>query len=540
VGSDRSSDVVIIGAGAAGSVAAKHLAERGFDVTCLEQGDWVDPSSYPGPRPEYELLAQKDWHPNPNVRGGDADYPCETSDSTVNPLMFSGVGGSTILWGSQWLRFAPSDFRVRSLDGVADDWPLTYEDLVPYYERVEADMAVSGLGGDPAYPAGNPPPLPPHPIGAIGRKAAEGMNRLGWHWWPATLAIPPSSYRGMSGCTRRAVCITGCPDRAKASMDITHWPDAMRHGARLITGARVSEISVSDRGLATGVTYVDRDGKEHQEKAAVVVLCANGVGTPRVLLLSESSRFPDGLANSSGLVGRRLMMHPIASVIGVYEDELESWVGTTGAALQSMQFYETDDSLDFVRGCKWQAMPTGGPLGGVRGGHAGMETDDQWGENFHRRLTLEFGHTLEWSAIAEDLPEETNFVGLDPEVTDSDGIPAPRIVYETSENSRSMLRFHVSRMIEAHEAAGAIKTTVAPAVRDCGWHLMGTTKMGSDPESSVVDAYGRAHDVPNLYVCDGSVFPTSSGVNPTATICAFALRCAEHIASSARVQEVAV
>ena len=156
---DRS-DVLIIGAGVAGSVAALRLARAGFGVVCLEQGGWTDPSEFPGSKPEWELLSSRQWHPNPNVRGLPADYPCETSDSDVNPLMWSGVGGSTILYSAHWVRFLPSDFRVRSLDGIADDWPFSYDDLVPYYERVEQDFAVSGAAGDPAYPAGAGPPLP--------------------------------------------------------------------------------------------------------------------------------------------------------------------------------------------------------------------------------------------------------------------------------------------------------------------------------------------------------------------------------------------
>lgn len=530
-------DVLIIGAGASGSVAAKFLAENGFGVVCLEQGDWVNASEFPGDKPEWELLAQRPWHPNPNVRGREADYPCDTSDSDVNPLMFAGVGGSTILYAAHWCRQLPSDFRARSIDGIADDWPFTYEDLLPYYESVERDMAVAGLGGDTAYPPSAPPPLPAHPINKMGRKAAEGMNRLGWHWWPAPNAIASQDYGNLKQCVRYGTCLTGCPNGSKASMDLTHWPDALKHGARLVTGARVREITTNDEGLATGASYVDRDGTEQHQEANVVILCANGVGTPRLLLLSKSSQFPDGLANSSGLVGKRLMMHPYAAVVGIYADHLDSWLGPSGQTVQSMEFYETDETRGFVRGAKWNVMPTGGPLG-MRSGYGGGPTEERWGANLHRNLREQLGHGFEWGIIAEDLPEESNYVTLDPTLTDSDGIPAPKIVYRNSENTAAMLKFHVERVIEAHEAAGAIKTIVTPLMRDCGWHLLGTARMGADPAASVVDEYGRAHDVPNLYIYDGSVFPTSSGVNPTATICAVARRCVEHLVVESRLQEV--
>jgi choline dehydrogenase-like flavoprotein len=186
---DTVAEVLIIGAGASGAVAAARLAQAGFDVVCLEQGGFTDPREFPGDKLEWELLAPKNWHPNPNVRGRAADYPCDTSDSDVNPLMWSGVGGSTILWAAHWLRFLPSDFRARTLDGIADDWPFTYDDLLPFYRQVEQEFAVSGLGGDPAYPDGAAMPLPPLPIGKMGRKAAEGLDALGWHWWPGPNAI---------------------------------------------------------------------------------------------------------------------------------------------------------------------------------------------------------------------------------------------------------------------------------------------------------------------------------------------------------------
>jgi choline dehydrogenase-like flavoprotein len=530
-------DVLVIGAGASGSVAVKELAENGFSVVCLEQGGWTPPSAFTGDKPEWELTKQKQWHPNPNVRGGESDYPVNTSQSDVNPLMFSGVGGSTILYAAHWCRFLPSDFRVHTMDGIADDWPFTYADLLPFYERMDRQIGASGLGDDPAYPPGKPFPLPPLPIGKIGRKAAEGMDNLGWHWWPGPNSIPSRAYGHRPACMRYGTCLTGCPAGAKASTDITHWPAALEAGAHLVTGARVSEVTVDAQGRATGATYVDREGTERHQKASVVILAANGIGTARLLMLSRSSRFPDGLANGSGLVGKRLMMHPYAAVVGTYEDQLDSWLGQAGQAIQSMQFYETDLSRGFVRGAKWNVMPSGGPLG-MRSGYGGRPVEESWGANFHRNVKANLGRSFEWGIIAEDLPDEENRVVLDPTLTDSDGIPAPKLIYTSSENTSKLLDFHVERAREAHEAAGSLTTSTTKLMRDCGWHLLGTARMGNDPETSVVDQWGRAHDVPNLYVIDGSTFVTSSGVNPTSTIMSIALRSVEHLIADRRNQAV--
>lgn len=531
-------DVLVIGAGASGSVAVKELTSNGFSVVCLEQGDWTPATEFTGDKPEWELTRQKQWHPNPNVRERPSDYPVNTTDSDVNPLMFNAVGGSTILYAAHWCRALPSDFQVNTLDGVADDWPFKYEDLLPYYEEIERDIAVSGLAGNTAYPEGDAYPLPPLPIGKYGLRAAEGMDKLGWHWWPGANSIASKAVGHRSQCLRYGACLTGCPAGAKASTDLTHWPYALEQGAHLITGARVNQITTDSQGLATGASYIDRQGVEQHQKAKVVIIAANGIGTPRLLLLSESSAHPNGLANSSGLVGKRLMMHPYAAVVGTYEDPLESWLGPAGQSIESMEFYETDTNRGFVRGAKWNVMPTGGPLG-MRAGYGGRPIDESFGENFHKNVKAVLGRSFEWGIIAEDLPDIRNEVVLDATQVDSDGIPAPELHYKSSENTTALIDFHVARAIEAHEAAGATSISASKLMRDCGWHLLGTARMGTDPTDSVVDEFGRAHDCQNLFIIDGSVFVTSSGVNPTATIMANALRSIRHLVQTHSNQKTA-
>ncbi|TMJ97656.1 MAG: GMC family oxidoreductase [Actinobacteria bacterium] len=529
-------DVLVIGAGAGGSVAARHLAEAGFDVVCLEQGGWLSPSDFPGDKLEFELLVEREWNASPNIRQRPEDYPCETSESDVEPVMFNAVGGSTIHYGAQWARMRPADFRVRTLEGVADDWPISYEDLLAHYDRMAHEMNVSGIGGDPAYPPGTAPPLPPLSIGKIGRRAAEGMNRLGWHWWPAAHAIPSREIGSQAQCARRGTCMFGCPEGAKGSTDLTLWPQAIKHGARLITSARVRAITTNEQGLATGALYVDREGNEHEQRADVVVLAANGIGTPRLLLLSASERFPDGLANSSGLVGKRLMLHPYMSVLGLYDEDLESWLGPWGTPLLSLQFADTDASRGFPRGAQWDVMPIGGPLMALAR-YDYLPFEERWGENVHRLVSRTLGRAFDWGIGIEDLPRDEHSVTLDAALVDGDGIPAPKITYRIDDDARANLAFQLARAKEAHEAAGAVDTVVTDWSQ-WGWHLLGTARMGDDPATSVVDRFGRAHDVPNLYVVDGSVFVTSGPQPPTATIAANASRCVEHLLETAGAQRV--
>ncbi len=535
-GRGLAADALVVGAGPSGAVASLRLAEAGFRVVCLEQGARLDPGVYRGAYPDWEITALKQWHASPNVRANAADYPVDDAEAEMKPLMFNAVGGSTILYGAHWPRMTPSDFRVRTLDGVADDWPLSYGELEPYYDRTDEDIGLAALEGDPAYPPGKPPPLPPLPLGEMGRRVARAHNALGWHWWPGPNAIASRPYRGRRACVQRGTCGWGCNEGAKASADLTHWPRAEALGVRLVTGARVREIVLDRRGRAEGAVYLDREGHQHLQEASVVILAANGVGTPRLLLLSSSNSFLDGLANSSGLVGKRLMMHPFTRVVGFFDDFLHSWQGQWGQSIQSMQFYETESLRGFVRGAKWNLVPTGGPLGAALFPWPGERL---WGPAIHEHVAKWLGRSAIWGITAEDLPEETNRVTLDPELTDSDGIPAPKVTYRVSENSHRILAFNVSRAEESLRVAGAYDTVSLPLMQEFGWHLLGTARMGTDPATSVVDPWGRTHDVPNLYIFDGSTFVTGGSVNPTSTICALALRATEHLIGERRNMPVA-
>ncbi len=529
-------DVVIVGAGPSGAVAAKRLAEGGLSVICLEQGEYPDYTLIRSSEPEFELTKDRFFGWYPNRRKAEHDYPINDTESDVAPLMWNGVGGSSMLYAAAWHRLKPSDFRVRTVDGIADDWPLSYQDLAPFYARVENDFAVSGVGGDPAYPDFDVP-LPPFGLGDMERKFASAHDRLGWHWWPGTNSIATVKHGNLLPCVRRGSCLWGCLDGAKASVDRTHWPIALKLGVKLVQRARVLRVEHGPDGLATGVTWVERGtDKVHFQPGRIVIVCANGVGTPRLLLNSASSKIPEGLANSSGLVGKRLMMHPYGTVVGLFDDFFEGWQGPYGQRAYSLEFAETRKDTGFYRGAKWQLMGTGGPLnttGSFPWGGAGA-----WGADFHKEVRRRFGHSAYWAIIAEDLPNDDNRVTLDADLKDADGMPAPKMVYKASENTWKLLDYNQAQAKVSMAEAGAYETIVAPIVRETGWHMLGTACMGHDPRTSVVDSYGRAHDVPNLFVFDGSIMPTSGAVNPTGTVAALALRNAEAVLAKARSQPV--
>ncbi len=515
-------DVLIIGAGASGAAAAWSLASGGLAVVCLEQGDWIDPTDYPHHRPDWELHRQTDFAKDPNVRQRPEDYPLNNDDSPIVPLMFNAVGGSTVHWSGHFPRFRPSDFRVKTLDDVADNWPLTYWDLEPYYEENDANIGVSGLEGDPSGPPRLPRQTPPLGLDAAAKTYIRGLKKLGWHWWPtenALITAPFGEVRQV--CNYCGPCDMGCPRGAMSSAHVTYWPAALAKGARLITRARVREITVDRRGRASGAVYYTPDGGIAQQRARVVIVACNGVGTPRLLLNSVSSLFPHGLANSNGLVGTHLMFHPIAFVSGVFPDRVDGHAGPVGLLLHCHEFYETDLSRGFVRGIKIQLCRESGPLSTALGHFPGEAVP--WGAAHHRVQRERSAHMLAIAIMVEDLPEPHNRVSLDPKLADGNDIPAPKVSYTVSENSRKALDFGIARARELLEAAGATEIMHQALARNSGWHLMGTARMGDDPGNSVVDRYGRAHDVPNLFIIDGSIFVTSAAVNPTSTIQALAL-----------------
>lgn len=519
--------VLVVGAGATGAAFAWQAARHGFDVTCLERGYWSPPVASPTTNYDWESRRIRDRSPNPNVRRLPEDYPILDDTSPIKPAIYNGVGGSTVMWSAHVPRFRPSDFRVRSLDGVGADWPITYWDLAPYYELNDRIVGVSGRHGDPGNPPRTPRQTRPVPLGKAGRHVAEALERLGWHWWPTDGQILMDEYDGRPGCNGCGPCEMGCHTGARASADNTYWPKALAEGVRLVTGAAVTRILVDSQGSARGVEWADVEGERHITEADVVVLACNGIGTPRLLLASATEEFPQGIANSSGQVGRNLMLHPIAGVTGIWKDRVDGWSGNDAFCLLTQEFYETDEDRDFTRGYEMQLTRSQGPLVSALGGFG---LDISWGPGHHERFEQVFGHSATLAVTCEDLPDDRNYISIDESQTDRFGVPAARMHYSVDANAEKMLDHGIARAQELLKEAGAVETIVTRILPGAGFHLMGTARMGDDPATSVVDADCVSHDIANLMIIDGSVFASAAAVNPTPTMQAIALRAADQLA----------
>lgn len=524
-------DALVIGAGVGGALASWVLAESGISVVCLEQGDWTHPEDRPHASPDWEWQRLTHWSTAPNVRRRRQDYLIDTSSETT--LMWNGVGGSTVVYTATWPRFRPSDFRKGTEHGLAPDWPLTYEDLAPYYDAVDRACGVSGALGDPAIPPRGEFQTPPLPPGPLGRVAARGFDRLGWHWWPMPCAILSQEFGGRLPCNNCGNCQSGCPRGSMNDMSVTVWPRALAAGAELRTGCRVERIEVDDRGRATGVVYVDgHTGLRHFQAADVVVVACNGVGTPRLLLASTSNHFPDGLANSSGLVGRHLMHHVLAIVEMWVEECLDSHKGVVSAALICEEFAETQVSRGFVNGLTIHIARLNGAGYQAIGSHSGNRAP--WGREHHGWFRRHFAHGLCALVVGDDLPRPQNRVTLSNTLA-GDGLPAPRIDYTPHANDRKLIQFGIDRAKDLATAIDAfdvkVNDFVVPGVgyQPPAWHLLGTCRMGDDPQTSVTNRWHQCWDIPNLYIMDGSSLPSGGAVNPTSTISALVLRAATHL-----------
>lgn len=545
---DEEVDFVIVGAGAAGGVIAKELSTAGFDVVVLEQGPWWKLSDFR--HDEYGSWILQD------LCGGLKDSPqsyrkseAEKAKLSMNPppvIYAHGVGGSSVHFTANYWRFHPIDFRERSHWGSIPgsdfaDWPISYEEIEPYYTKVDWEIGVSGAPGPFDPPRSKPFPMPPLPIKSSGVLLERGARALGWHAQPAQMAIPSRPYDGRPACQHCGFCMGfGCEYGAKSSTLVTMFPKAVATGhCEVRTGSVVHRVETDPRGRATGVVYWDEKGVERRQRAKAVILSANGAETARLLLLSASSRFPHGLANSSGTVGTRLMPNGDWSVYGLFDHPLNEYKSVQVTRFIH-DFYDADPKRGFYGGGGIDARMSFGPLMFAMTSLPRNGDVPMWGADLTRALHDYPTHAVELQVHTTSLPVRSNSISLDPELKDRWGRPALRTTFTFHPDDVKTMQFFSDRAEELLHAAGAKKVWRFPVLDTTNIfvHLLGTCRMGNDPRDSVVDRHHRSHDIRNLFICDGSSFVTSGRGQPTMTIQALAFRASNHIARFAKRGEV--
>ena len=515
---DEAVDFAIVGAGAGGGTLACKLAEYGFSVVALDAGPYWRPlEDFASDEHEQAKLY---WT---GERIVDGENPLELGKNNSG----RAVGGSTVHFAMVSLRFRPEWFKARMKLGYGVDWPLDWREMWGYYREVEQALKISGPVTYPWGPKRPRYPYRPHELNAAALVLAEGAEALGIAWSPtpiATLSAP----RGLAHpCVYRGFCVIGCSTNAKQSVLLTWLPRALKAGAEIRDLAMVGRVEHDDAGRATGVRYF-REGRWRFQKAKNVVVAGYAIETPRLLFNSESARFPHGLANSSGLLGKNLMVQANQAVYGAMEKEIRWYKAPPSLALTEHWNY-TDQGKDFFGGYAYMSQ---GPLPMV---WAGMQATQRglWGQRLIDEMK-NYNHHVGLKIVGEVMPDERNRVTL-AEERDEYGLPIARVTFSYGDNDKRLIKHSLAFMRLALEAAGARDLWDQ---NDDTAHLNGTARMGFDRETSVVDADCRSWDVPNLWICDGSVFPTVGGVNPSLTIQAIACRTADRIRAMARRGEL--
>jgi choline dehydrogenase-like flavoprotein len=502
-------DFCIIGAGAGGGTLACKLAEYGFDVVALDAGPYWRP---------LEDFASDESHQAKlywtDERIVDGENPLQLGSNNSG----KAVGGSTVHFAMVSLRFRPEWFKARTKLGYGVDWPLDWREMWRYYGEVEQALKISGPLNYPWGPKRPRYPYRPHELNAAALVLAESAEALGIAWTPTPLATLSAPHGLAHPCVYRGMCVIGCSTNAKQSVLTTWLPRALAAGAEIRDLAMAGWIEHDDKGLAIGVHYL-REGKWRFQRARNVVVAGYSIETPRLLLNSASALFPAGLANSSGLVGKNLMVQANQAVWGFMEKEIRSYKGPPSLAITEHWNYE-DKGKDFYGGYSYMSQ---GPLplvwGGTQSAKRGL-----WGQRLLDEME-KYNHQVGLKIVGECLPQERNCVTLTDE-KDQYGLPIPRVTYSYCENDKRLIDHSLGFMRRALES---VRATEIWDEKDDTCHMNGTARMGNDPATSVVNGDCRAWDMKNLWICDGSVFPTVGGVNPSLTIQAIACRTADRI-----------
>ncbi len=542
---DEEVDFAIVGSGAAGGVMAKELATQGFSVVVFEQGPYLRPHQFRHDEIDAFFIG--------GLLGSSADHPqsfrrTENDDAAPSGLFpwllyAKAVGGSSLHFAANYWRLRPTDFNERSVLGsiagtTFSDWPIDYDELEPYYTKVDWEVGVSGepVDGDPFR--SRPYPVPAMPIKSSGVLMKRAAEALGWSTSRAPLAILSEPHNGRTNCIHCGFCWGhACEVGAKSSSLASVIPVAEQTGrCEIRDRSVVTRLETNEAGRVTRVVYLDPEGQEQGQRAKAVVLCANGAETPRLLLSSESSGFPDGLANSSGYVGKNLMYNYNPQAWGSFDEPLNEYKSVVATQVV-MEFYDSDPKRGFYGGGGIDARSSFGPVfwSALENPAPGRPS---WGPEFKAQLR-KYTHSMHMMGHATSLPVETNSISLDPNLVDAWGRPGIRVTYKDHPDDLSFGQYLQDRQVELLEAAGANDIWTFPITESTlAAHLLGTCRMGDNPQTSVVDRYHRAHDVPNLFMCDGSSLVTSGRGQPTMTIQALAFRAGEHIGRFATNGEI--
>jgi choline dehydrogenase-like flavoprotein len=534
-------DFVVIGSGAAGGIVAKELSENGFRVVVLEQGPYLTEKDFI--HDEIEVLNRDLLTNHPDLQPNTFR---KTPDEKAKPQRAIAygrlVGGTSTHFTANFWRFHEIDFKERSKVGAISgstltDWPISYADLEPYYTKVEWEIGVSGLAGASPFdpPRSKPYPMPPLPVKSGGVIFERAARKLGWNPFPAPMAILSQPRPGRSACINCGFCLAfACEVGAKSSSLAAAIPMAEKTGrCEIRPNSYVHRIELDANGRATGAIYFDAQRNVQRQKAKAVVVCANGAETPRLLLLSANKQFPDGLANSSGVVGKNLMFNSGALSVGVFEHPLNDYKGFAVSRILH-DFYELDpDKVGFHGGggldARFDMTPISFALGGLPPG------SPRWGKGFKDVLSNNFTRTVEILCHGTSLPVENNSFSLDPDLKDAWGLPALRMTYKDHPDDVKLCNWLNARAAELLQAAGAQKQWSYPAgEQEFSVHLLGTCRMGNDPKTSVINSDHQTHDVKNLFLCDGSSLVTSGRGQPTMTIEALAFRASDRIRALAK------
>ncbi len=513
-------DVCVVGAGPAGAIVAARLAEAGHDVVVLEAGPRFDDESRrekldshlrPGEENPWGMGGQRDAYTNE----GDRDYP-------LNAARVKGVGGSTLHWQGMVMRLHERDFEMQTRHGVGTDWPIDYDDLRPYYAAAERELSVAGADDNPyAPPREEPFPLPAFPPSRSDSVFAEACESLGLDMHSVPNARNSEGTDEAPACVGYGTCQPVCPSGAKYTAE-RHVRAAEAAGARVIDRVPVQRLDHDRAGdRLTQATYATPDGETHTQSARQFVVACGGVETPRLLLLSRSETYPDGLANSSGAVGRFFCDHLFAGAGGTDDRQTDqNHVGFNTS--ECHQFY---DDADPVVGMKLEFLNYAGPSPVTTALNA-----DTWGDDLLVDLQRDYGTHLAMGALVEQLPRRENRIELDTSRTDDHGNPVPQIHWSLDDRTRAGLR-RANKIQTAvlSELGVTPEWTVGPADTGPAYHHMGTTRMGTDPDASVVDPELRTHDLDNCWLVGSGTFPTGGAMNPTLTIAALAVRAADRL-----------